>query len=146
MPNTVKKSGNDDIRTLVKKARSKAACEVLELLHVHNEPTHQRAVELMGLLMDEIGDDPAHALNTFMDLLTDAIERYERAALPAQKATPVEVLKYLMESHSLAQSDLANELGGQSVVSEILRGSRQLNLRQIRALAERFNTNPSVFI
>ena len=55
------------------------------------------------------------------------------------------MLRYFMEEYSLSQSDLP-EVGSQGIVSEILNGKRELNLRQIRALAERFNVSPSVFI
>jgi HTH-type transcriptional regulator / antitoxin HigA len=55
-----------------------------------------------------------------------------------------EVLQYLIEEHALTQSDLP-EVGSQGVVSEILRGKRELNVRQIRALARRFNVSPAVF-
>jgi HTH-type transcriptional regulator / antitoxin HigA len=50
-----------------------------------------------------------------------------------------------MEGHGLTQSDLP-EIGSQGVVSEILRGKRELNVRQIRALAKRFHVSPGVFI
>lgn len=33
-----------------------------------------------------------------------------------------------------------------SIQSEILNGKRELNIRQIRALADRFHVSPSVFI
>ena len=38
------------------------------------------------------------------------------------------------------------EVGSQGVVSEILRGRRQINVRQVRALSERFGVSPAVFI
>ena len=57
----------------------------------------------------------------------------------------VEVLRYLMEEHGLRQSDLP-EIGSQGVVSEILNGKRDLNVRQIRELAKRFHVAPAVFI
>jgi transcriptional regulator with XRE-family HTH domain len=47
-----------------------------------------------------------------------------------------------MEEHGLTQSDLP-EIGSQDVLSEILRGKRELNVRQIRALATRFHVSPS---
>jgi HTH-type transcriptional regulator/antitoxin HigA len=50
-----------------------------------------------------------------------------------------------MEEHELTQSDLP-EVGSQGVVSEILNGKRELNVRQIRALAERFGVSTAVFI
>jgi HTH-type transcriptional regulator/antitoxin HigA len=43
-------------------------------------------------------------------------------------------------------SNISRELGGQPVVSKILKGERELNLRQIKALAKRFNVSPEVFI
>jgi len=50
-----------------------------------------------------------------------------------------------MEQHRLTQSDLP-EVGTQGVVSEILRGKRELNVRQIKALSSRFHVQASVFI
>ena len=41
---------------------------------------------------------------------------------------------------------LAEELGGQSIVSTILNGKRELNTRQVKALAKRFNVSAAVFL
>ncbi|WP_269766614.1 hypothetical protein [Methylovulum psychrotolerans] len=38
------------------------------------------------------------------------------------------------------------EIGSQGVVSEILRGKRQLNVRQIQALSQRFKVSAQVFL
>ena len=54
------------------------------------------------------------------------------------------MLRYLMEEHELKQSDLP-EIGSQGVVSEILRGKRELNTRQISVLAKRFGVSPAMF-
>jgi HTH-type transcriptional regulator/antitoxin HigA len=50
-----------------------------------------------------------------------------------------------MKEHGLTQSDLP-EIGSQGVVSEILAGARELNVRQIRRLAKRFGVSPAVFV
>ncbi len=50
-----------------------------------------------------------------------------------------------MDEQGLNQSDLP-EVGSQGVVSEILRGGRQINVRQVRALSERFGVSPAAFI
>jgi HTH-type transcriptional regulator/antitoxin HigA len=50
-----------------------------------------------------------------------------------------------MREHGLSQSERA-DVGAQSVVSEILSGKRQLNLRQVRWLAERFGVSIETFI
>jgi HTH-type transcriptional regulator / antitoxin HigA len=41
---------------------------------------------------------------------------------------------------------LSKELGGKSVVSKILKGERDLNIRQIKALSKKFSVSPEVFI
>ena len=50
-----------------------------------------------------------------------------------------------MAEHDLRQADLP-EVGSQGVVSEILSGKRELNVRQIRALAGRFGVSAAVFV
>lgn len=50
-----------------------------------------------------------------------------------------------METHNLHQNDLP-EIGSQGVVSEILNGKRELNVRKIKFLAKRFNVEPATFI
>ena len=54
-------------------------------------------------------------------------------------------LKYLMAEHGLRQKDLT-ELGSPGVISETLSGKRELNKRQIKALSERFQCSPALFI
>lgn len=72
------------------------------------------------------------------------IEAYElRRTLP--KAGGVEVLRYLMGEHGVRQGDLP-EVATQSVLSEVLAGKRQLNVRHIRALSDRFNFPADVFL
>lgn len=51
-----------------------------------------------------------------------------------------------MEEHNLKQTELAEELGGQSIVSAILNGKSELNMRQVKALAARFSVSPAVFL
>lgn len=146
MPNTLKKTGNLNIKILHRTVLSKSASTILDLLHVHDKKSHALAVDIAGQLMDALGDDPKHPMNTFFELLMDAIERYENAAFPVAKASPQDIVKFLMEQHKLLQTDLANEFGGQSVVSLFLKGKRNLNVSQIKALAERFNVEASVFL
>lgn len=79
-----------------------------------------------------------------LDTLGALIYAYEEEHAPLPESSGVDVLQYLMEEHGLTQSDLP-EVGSQGVVSEILHGKRTLNVRQIRALAERFSVSPAVF-
>jgi HTH-type transcriptional regulator/antitoxin HigA len=45
----------------------------------------------------------------------------------------------------LKQRDIAAELGGESVVSEVLSGRRRLNASHIEQLSKRFHVSPAVF-
>ena len=103
-------------------------------------------VRVMDELLERIGTNESHPLMPLLDLLTKQIEAYEEEHHNLPDATPAEVLQYLMEEHDLKQTDLADELGGQSVVSAILNGKRELNTRQVKALAARFNVSPAVFL
>ena len=73
------------------------------------------------------------------------IEAYDAEHHALADASGLEVLKYLMEEHGLTQSDLP-EIGSQGVVSEVLRGKRELNVRQIEKLAARFHVSPAAFL
>ena len=69
---------------------------------------------------------------------------YEEQHHPMPECSGVDVLRFLMEEHGLTQSDLP-EVGSQGVISDILRGKRDLNIRQIRVLAKRFQVSPGGF-
>ena len=80
-----------------------------------------------------------------IDLLTLLIERYEEEHYSLPEASPVEVLRFLLDQHGLKQRDLAADLGGESVVSEVLSGKRKLNTNHIEILSKRFHVSPAVF-
>jgi HTH-type transcriptional regulator/antitoxin HigA len=81
----------------------------------------------------------------YAELLTVLIEAYEEEHYPIHSATPVEVLEELMAANNLKQKDLAPLLGSESVVSEVLSGTRELNKRHIAKLSQRFKVSPAVF-
>jgi HTH-type transcriptional regulator/antitoxin HigA len=80
-----------------------------------------------------------------LDILADLVEAYEQRHHPVPDTGGVGALRALLDGNDLTQSELP-EVGNQSVVSQILSGRRQLNVRQIRALAARFNVPPSTFL
>ena len=113
-------------------------------LTITNEQEYDLAVERLNLLLDEIGDNESHPLYSLLDTLGIIIEAYDDEHYPLPNLHGIDALLYLMEEHSLSQSDLP-EIGSQGVVSEILNGKRQLNVRQIQALADRFQVSPATF-
>jgi len=115
------------------------------LLSLRNEQEYDRAVECLNRLLDEVGTNEQHPLYTLLDTLGTLIHAYEEEHHPIPACSGVDVLRFLMDEHGLTQSDVP-EIGSQGVVSEVLRGKRELNIRQMRALAKRFQVSPSVFI
>ncbi len=73
------------------------------------------------------------------------VEKYEEEHHRIASASPVEVLRELMEANDLRQKDLAREFGTESVVSEVLNGKRKLNKDHIEKLSKRFHISPAVF-
>lgn len=104
-----------------------------------DEAQYGRALAFVDQVFDAVALDPSHPLGGLVDLLADRIRAYEDQAHPwPDTSTPASVLASLMAEHGLKQSDLP-EVGAQSVVSAVLAGKRQLNLRQVKALAKRFS-------
>ena len=118
---------------------------VQPVFSINNEDEYDAAIERLNSLIDAIGTDETHPLYTMLDTLGTLIQVYEEQHEPMPEADGAGVLAYLMEEHNLRQSDLP-EVGSQGVVSEILNGKRELNVRQIRALSTRFNVSATVFL
>ncbi len=115
------------------------------MLAIRNEREYDAAVERLNALVDDVGDNPKDPRYRFIETLSVLIEAYDREHHDLPDASGIEVLRFLMEEHGLAQKDLP-EIGSQGVVSEVLRGRRRLNVRQIQALAARFGVDPGVFL
>jgi HTH-type transcriptional regulator/antitoxin HigA len=118
---------------------------VSPILSIRNEEEYDLAAARLHRLMDEVGTDEQHPLYTLLDALGTLMHAYEEQHHPMPECSGGDVLRFLLDEHGLTQSDLP-EIGSQGVVSEILRGKRALNVRQIRALARRFHVSPAVFI
>lgn len=131
--------------TMIPQALQQHWTALRPLLSVRNEDEYDHAVEYLNRLLDEVGTDEQHPLYTLLDTLGTLLHAYEEQHHPMPESSGVDVLQFLMEEHGLTQSDLP-EVGSQGVISDILRGKRELNVRQIRALAKRFQVSPAVFI
>ena len=111
----------------------------------HNEKDYNKLVNLLDNLIDEVGNNENHPLTSLMETIGSLIETYESHYINEIEGNPIDALNALMQEHGLKQLDLY-EIGSQGVVSEILSGKRQLNVRQIKILSKRFKVSPAVFI
>lgn len=118
---------------------------VVPLGTLRTKKDYARAVEMLDALLDEIGEDEKHPMAELADAIGVFVEKYEAEHVPIPAAKPAAVLKFLMQRHGLRQADLP-EVGSQGVVSEVLAGKREMNVRQIKRLAKRFGVSPAVFV
>lgn len=105
----------------------------------------ERLVEALDEVLDAGGADERNPLASLADHLGSLIADYESSRRPMREMPVKRFLRELMKQHGLKQADLA-EIGTQSVVSEVLNGKRKLNLRQVSALARRFQLPADAFI
>ena len=118
---------------------------IAPLLTVRNEREYNAAVKRMNELLDQIGTNEKHPLYGLLDTLGTLIHAYEEEHFPIPESTGAEILRFLMDENGMTQSDLS-EIGSQGVVSEILNGKRELNIRQVRVLAKKFKVSPAAFV
>ena len=116
-----------------------------DIAPIRDEAHYQRMTAMLEALLDETTGDENHSAMGLVDIVGDLIEDFESEHHPLPDVTGVQALKFLMEQHGIKQSDL-HEIGSQGVVSEILAGKRELNIRQVRALSERFGVSPATFV
>lgn len=131
--------------TLVTEKIQSHWANISPLLTIRNEKEYNAAIKRLNELLDEIGTNEKHPLYSLLDTLGTLVHAYEEEHYPIPDVSGADVLRFFMEEHDLTQSDLP-EVGSQGVVSEVLNGKRELNIRQVRALAEKFNVSAAVFV
>ena len=116
-----------------------------DIAPIRSKAHYRRMVTMLEALLDEAAGDERHAAMGLVDIVGDLIADYESQSTTATETSGVQALKFLMDQHEVKQSELP-EIGSQGVVSEILAGKRELIIRQVRALAERFGVSAATFV
>src|SRR5260370_426871 len=135
-----------DIEVLTPTWRELESQTHVKLRAIESERHYRAMISFMNDLLDMVGDRETHPLMGLLDVVTAFVHDYEERNVEIPDATPAVVLGFLMEQNNLRQSDLAEDFGSQSNVSEVLSGKREINARQARALAKRFGVSPADFI
>jgi HTH-type transcriptional regulator / antitoxin HigA len=112
---------------------------------IRSEAENERCIRRLEEL-DGKGKEMTAAERRMADLLTLLIEDFEEKHYSLKVSSPVDVLNELMSANNLKQKDLLDVFGTPSIVSEVLRGKRQLTTEHIRRLSRRFHVSPEVFI
>ena len=98
---------------------------------IKTESDYKQALEEIRNLFQAENDTPE---GDYLDVLVTLVEAYERDHFHIPAPDPVEAINYFIESRGISRSELADILGTQSRVSEVLNYQRGLNLRMIRNL------------
>ena len=109
------------------------------------EQQYNKVVGWLDELIDEASENEPPLIESLIDTLGTLVKDYEDRNIPEPSADLIDCLRFLMEEHNLNLSDLP-EMGSQEVVSDILSGKKPLTVTQIKALSERFNVSPAVFV
>lgn len=119
--------------------------ELLGVTGVHNEEDYAQACATIDVLLDEVGDDENHPLADVLDFLSDQVKAFEDENFIVPEAEPKEVLRFLMDQHSLKQDEL-NDIAPQGRISDILAGKRSISKEIAKGLAKRFHVRADVFL
>ncbi len=110
---------------------------------IRNEKDYQKALNRLEEIFEakkgtEQGDE--------LEILSILIDRYENEYFPIGMPDPIEAIKFRMEQMGMKQKDLAEIVGFNSRVSEILNKKRKLTLEMIRRLNTSLNIPTEVLI
>ena len=121
----------------------KYALEVSSPTPITSERQHEEYLSVLDKLASK--ERPTAEEEKYAQVLMTLIEAYEEEHDSIPDASPVEVLRALMDANNLRQKDLAPIFGSESIVSEVLHGKRKLNRTHIEKLSKRFRVSPAVF-
>ena len=119
-------------------------CEILPPRPIHNAEDFRRVTKISDALA---GRDLNTDQQDYFDLLCRLIEDWETRSVRKSKATPLETLEFLLESHGMSAADLSKLLGVHRTLGPmILRGERKLTLKHVKKLANRFGVSTDAFV
>jgi HTH-type transcriptional regulator/antitoxin HigA len=97
-----------------------------------SEKDYKAAVKRIDELIDAERTD---AVFNELNLLAMLVEQYEEEFYPMPEASPLEILKFMMEMKEIKQQDLIPILGTKGNVSKILSGKAKIQLDDIQPLS-----------
>ena len=110
---------------------------------ITSERQHKEYLAVLDKLAAK--DRPTVEEEKYAEILMTLIEAYEEEHHRVPDASPLEVLRALMEANNLRQKDLVPIFGSEGIVSEVLHKKRELNKTHIEKLSARFHVSPAAF-
>ena len=114
----------------------------------NNAKEYSKLEKILDELIDEVKENDKHQLAIVMQIIGENLEQYDNENHPAigNDVSDVDMVNFLMKSHDLRQSDLAEIFGGQANVSKFLNGERPLSKNQIAGLKKQFKISADFFL
>jgi HTH-type transcriptional regulator / antitoxin HigA len=119
------------------------ALEVSSPTPIASERQREEYLSVLDKLASK--ERPTRDEEKYAEVLMTLIEAYEEAHHSIPDASPVEILRTLMDANDLRQKDLVPIFGSESIVSEVLHKKSDLNKNHIEKLSKRFRVSPAVF-
>lgn len=110
-----------------------------------NEEEYQAALMAVRPYFEREPDEGTVEAAHF-DALAMLIEEYEDRNYPIARATPVDVIKAVMEANSYTRADLIEIIGSKARVADLLNGRREINLEQIKKISRAWHIPPGALI
>jgi len=111
---------------------------------IHTEAENERSTQVLESFLRK--KKRSREEQRLTELLTLLIEEFEERQYPMpRKAGPIDLVRHLMDANGLRQTDLLDVFGTASVISEVLKGKRELSKTHIVKLSERFHVSPALF-
>jgi HTH-type transcriptional regulator/antitoxin HigA len=110
---------------------------------IHTEDENERCTAELESLLTKSNKTPEEL--RLAELLTLLIEDFEDKHYTLPPASPLDILRHLMDANHLRQVDLKDVFGSPSVASEVLSGKRDLSKTHINRLSKRFHVSPALF-
>jgi len=134
--------------------RSVTDADYLELVRrfplrrIRSEAEHRTALGIVSRLSAKGDDHLTDGEVDYLEALARFVADYEHGRMLAAlgKASPLEVLRHLMEERGMTSAALGDVLGSRPAATMILKGRREMSKAHIRAAAAHFAVSPAVFL
>lgn len=80
-----------------------------------------------------------------LEILSILVKNYEKEVYPMEKPNPIEAIKFRLDQMGVPETYLSKIIGS-SRKSEILSGSRKLNLSQIRKISRDLHISADILV
>jgi HTH-type transcriptional regulator / antitoxin HigA len=114
---------------------------------IRTKKDHKAALARLEEIWPEGQRFESQELADEFEVLTILIEAYESRTFPIDRPSPIEAIRFEMESHGLNNTQLAEKMGVSTArAGEVLSGKRGLSITMIRNLVANLGMDASVLI